>query len=36
VHQVGFGLGRLDVARVGPGVDQVAGVEQVEVVIDLV
>ena len=36
LHEIGLRLGRLHVARVGPGVDQLAGVEQVEVVIDLV
>src|SRR5438093_10672805 len=34
-HEVGFGLGLLDVGRRGPPVGEVASVEQVEVVVDL-
>ena len=36
LHEVGLWLGGLHVVGGGPGVDQVAGVEQVEVVVDLV
>ena len=36
VHEVGLGLGRLDVGRAGPAVGELARVEQVEVVVDLV
>src|SRR5215217_132645 len=36
VHQVRVGLGLLDVGRGRPGLDQVAGVQQVQVVVDLV
>ena len=35
-HEVGLGLGRLDVGRGGPAVDERARVEQLEVVVDLV
>ena len=35
-HQVGVGLGPLDVGRGRPGLDQVAGVQQAQVVVDLV
>src|SRR5215217_4123345 len=36
VHQVRVGLGPLDVGRGRPGLDQLAGVQQVQVMVDLV